>query len=313
MTPNSSKAKQFLIVAAKLSIVAGAFYFIYSRLADDDFDWEVFSARLNEKLTVSNILLLLLLSFLNRFFEILKWQNLVSWIKRISFGEATNQVLSALTVSIFTPGGIGEYGAKALFFPKNSARKIVFLNLISNGVQMILTVVFGIFGLLYFNAQYGVITTKTVAVLFGTFLVTTILSFVIKRFSIKGYSLEKLAKKIKVLPKEIHHRNIVLATFRYLAFSHQYFLLFLIFDVHIPYLTLMAAITGVYFLATAIPTFQFLDFAVKGSVAVYFFGLMGVNEWIPVLVTTLMWILNVVLPVIIGSYYIMRFKSQWKH
>ena len=95
---------------------------------------------------------------------------------------------------------------------------------------------------------------------------------------------------------------------RYLVFSHQYYFLFVAFDVNLPYLTLMATITTVYLLASIIPSFQFLDFALKGSLAVYFFGKLGVNEWVTVFVTTLMWFLNVVLPVVIGSYYVLIFK-----
>ena len=97
---------------------------------------------------------------------------------------------------------------------------------------------------------------------------------------------------------------------RYIVFSHQYYFLFLAFDVELPYLLLMATIANVYFLASSLPTFQFLDFAVKGSVAVYFFGILGVNEWIIIFITTLMWFLNVVLPVIIGSYFVLNFKTQ---
>jgi hypothetical protein len=44
---------------------------------------------------------------LNRYFEILKWQNLASYIKPISVLEATKQVL-ALTAGIL-PNGVGEY------------------------------------------------------------------------------------------------------------------------------------------------------------------------------------------------------------
>ena len=75
---------------------------------------------------------------------------------------------------------------------------------------------------------------------------------------------------------------------------------------------LVCGIFAVYFLASSLPTFQFLDFAVKGSVAVYFFGLLGVNEWIVIFISTLMWFLNIVLPVVIGSYYVLNFKSKWK-
>jgi hypothetical protein len=306
-----NKTKQFLVLIIKLLIVGAAFYFIYNQLANNDkLDWQKFLVLFNKNQSFFGIAFILLLSVLNRFFEILKWQNLVSHLRPISLGEATKQVLAALTAGLFTPNGVGEYAGKALYFDKSETKKIIFLNLICNGIQMILTVIFGVFGLLYFNAQYNIITSKTVAILFGgCFLLFGILFFS-KKINIKGYSIEKLIHKINEIPKSIHQKNILLGVLRYLVFSHQYYFLFLAFDVDLPYLILIAAISSVYFLASSLPTFQFLDFAVKGSVAVYFFGILGVNEWVVVFISTLMWFLNVVLPVGIGSYFVLNFKTK---
>lgn len=305
----SPKTKPFLFFTIKLLIVGGAFYFIYNQLANNDkLDWQKFLVLFQKNYSLGGILFILLLSVLNRFFEILKWQNLVLYLHKISLPEATKQVLGALTAGLFTPNGVGEYAGKALFFEKAKAKKIIFLNLICNGIQMILSIVFGIFGLLYFNANYNIITTKTVLTLFGICFLLFGVLFFSKKINIKGYSIEKLVHKINEIPKAIHQKNIFLAICRYLVFSHQYYFLFLAFDVDLPYFTLMATIASVYFLASSLPTFQFLDFAVKGSVAVYFFGMLGVNEWIVIFISTLMWFLNVVLPVVIGSYYVMNFK-----
>lgn len=305
------KTKQFLITVVKLLIVGGAFYFIYHQLVNNDkLDWEHFAEKFEKNWSFLGILFILSLSFLNRFLEILKWQNLVGSFKFISVSEAIKQVLAALTASIFTPNGIGEYAGKALYFEKSETKKVIFLNLINNGIQMLLSSVFGIFGLLYFNVHFNIITTKTVCIIFGLFLVLILISFLFRNFTIKGYSLEKLRHKINRIPKPIHRKNILLGISRYLVFSHQYYFLFLAFDVDLPYLMLISVIASVYFLASSLPTFQFLDFAVKGSVAVYFFGLLGVNEWIVIFITTLMWFLNVVLPVVIGSYYVLNFKSR---
>ncbi|OAB25216.1 Lysylphosphatidylglycerol synthase TM region [Flavobacterium fryxellicola] len=303
------KTKQFLVLLIKLLIVSFAFYFIYNQLASNDkLDWAQFLVLFKKNHSVIGISFILLLSVLNRYFEILKWQNLVSNLKSITIGEATKQVLAALTAGIFTPNGIGEYAGKALFFDKSETRKVIFLNLICNEIQMILTVIIGIVGLLYFNTQYHVITTRTVAILFAILTLVFIVLFSVKKIKIKGYSIEKLIQKINEIPKHIHQKNIFLGVCRYLVFSHQYYFLFLAFDVDLPYLILMSAVTSVYFLASSLPSFQFLDFAVKGSVAVYFFGILEVNEWIVIFISTLMWFLNVVLPVIIGSYYVLNFK-----
>ncbi len=301
------KAKQFLTFLIKLLIVGGAFYFIYDQLANNEkLDWKQFLELLKRKKSFWGILFILSFSFFNRFFEILKWQNLAQVLEKIPLGKATEQVLSALTASIFTPNGIGEYGAKALYFEKKDAKKVVFLNLICNGIQMILTVLFGTIGLMILG--FG----KWVLIILGISFLLLLFSFFFKKITIKGYSINRLLEKINEIPKAIHQKNIFLAVCRYLIFSHQYYFLFLAFDVDLPYVTLMATIAAVYFLASSLPTFQFLDFAVKGSVAVFFFGNLGVNEWIVVFISTLMWFLNVVLPVVIGSYYVFNFKSKWK-
>ena len=296
---------KFFIFLVKLLIVVAAFYFIYDRLAGNEkLDWEKFSQLVDRKKSFFGILFIILFSILNRFLEILKWQNLVSLIKSISIGEATKQVLGALTAGIFTPNGLGEYAGKAMYFNKKQTKKIIFLNLICNGIQMILTILFGILGLAIIGYWKWSIVTLTV-----TFLVF-ILLFFSKKITIKGYSIEKLLNKIHEIPKHIHQKNMVYGLFRYLVFSHQYYFLFLAFDVDLPYLSLISTIAVVYFLASSLPSFQFLDFAVKGSVALFFFGKLGVNEWIVIFISTLMWFLNVVLPVIIGSYYVLKFKPK---
>jgi len=307
MFPISQKTKNFLIFLFKLFVVAGAFYFIYEQLANNEkLDWKKFLELLDRKKSFLGILFLLSFSFFNRFLEILKWKNLAQVIRKIPLSEATEHVLAALTASIFTPNGIGEYGAKALYFDKKEAKKVVFLNLICNGIQMVLTVFFGTIGLMVLGYS------KWVLIILGIVFFFFIFSFLFKKITIKGYSLEKLLQKINEIPKKIHQKNILLAISRYLIFSHQYYFLFLAFDVNLPYLILMATIASVYFLASSLPTFQFLDFAVKGSVAVFFFGNLGINEWIVVFIATLMWFLNVVLPVLIGSFYVIKFKPRWK-
>ena len=69
----SNKTKQYLTLIIKLTIVFGAFYFIYDKLANDDkLSWTQFSGIVQHKFTLSWIIFMLGFSFLNRFFEILK-------------------------------------------------------------------------------------------------------------------------------------------------------------------------------------------------------------------------------------------------
>ena len=301
----SSKVKQFLVFSIKLLIVAVAFYFIYSQLAHNDkLNWSKLIELSKQKLNFFNVTIILILSFLNRFFEILKWQNLVSTIKKITVLEATKQVLASLTAGIFTPNGIGEYAGKALYYPKTETKNIVFLNLICNGIQMIITVVFGTIGLFILG------NFKIAGFIIALAMLLFVLLFVSKKIRIKGYSIEKLIESINQIPKKVHRKNIFLGLLRYVIFTHQFYFLFVIFGVSVPYITMLASKSCIYFLSSSLPSFQFLDFAVKGSIAVYYLSKFGINEWLIVFVTTSMWFLNVVLPIFIGSFYVLSFKLK---
>lgn len=306
----SRKSKQYLTLTAKLLVVGGAFYFIYLRLTDDSaLNWDAFTEILTRKKPVVLIVALLAFTFLNRFLEILKWQNLAGTIRATSLYQSTKEVLAAVTAALFTPNGIGEYAAKALYYKKQDTGNVIFLNLVCNGIQLLLAVAGGITGLIIFMVRYPVLSVHTLIYIVAGIVVVAVLLVSVRNFTIRGYSLAALFTKIVALPKKVHRKNIVLAVMRYAVLMHQYYFLFLAFEADLPYPILMATIMATYFLGSSLPTFQFLDFAVKGSVAVYFFGMLGVNEWIVVFVSTLIWLLNTVLPVSIGSYFVFTFKA----
>lgn len=308
------KAKQFLVAIVKLLIVSGAFYFIYDKLSqNNNLDWSLLLETLKQKDSFLIVGLLLILTFLNRFLEIIKWQNLASVILPISLGRSAKEVLAAVTVALFTPNGIGEYAAKAMYYKKDEAGEIVFLNLICNGIQLIIAVIVGITGLFYFNYSYPALSGSLAFGILGAVVLILLIFFSSRKIIIKGYSLQRLVEKINTMPHKVHQKNIVLAVLRYLTIMHQYYLLFLLFGITLPYPILMATIAATYFLGSSIPNLQFLDFAVKGSVSIFFFGALGVNEWIVVFTATLIWLLNTVLPVIAGSYYVFTFKPISEH
>lgn len=127
MKARSDKATQFLTVLLKILIVSAAFYVIYDRLnSDPQLSWTAFREALQKIAHPGMLLLLFVLTFGNRFLEILKWQNLGSTLRPLSLRESTKQVLAALTAGIFTPNGIGEYAEKPSISPKKRQVKSSF-------------------------------------------------------------------------------------------------------------------------------------------------------------------------------------------
>lgn len=309
------KTKQFFFVLIKLSIVVGASYFIYQKLMknpDLDFNRFIQFTSRNAIFSPKNLIFLLLLSIFNWFFEILKWRGLVSVVTKISFKNALEQSLGALTASLFTPNRIGEYGAKAAYYTSQQRRKIMLANLLSNMLQMGVTVILGIIGFSIYINNYDVdinyykIGRFLIIILTVAFL--AIFGVTQNRFNIKGFSLERIKAFVLVFPKSKLISGLVFSLLRYLIFSFQFFLVLHIFKVDISYLEAMSVITSMYLIASIVPSIFIFDVVVKGGIAVYLFSFLDVNELIILCTITLMWLLNFVLPSIFGGFYVLNFK-----
>lgn len=315
LTAISYKTKQFLLAPIKLSLVVAAFYFIYIKLfKNENLSFTEFTQNLTNLSSISTItmLILMFLSIFNWVVEILKWQTLISCFSKISFKEAKSQTLGALTASLLTPNRIGDYGAKAMYFPSQVRKKVMFLNLLGNSVQMGVTTIFGAAGLSYFalrfrpELNYNGIFIWLVAI--G--IISVGLIFILKSKWLKKpkKAIDKLLDFTKRISKKIMLKVILYSLVRYLIFSLQFYYLLFLFGVEISYFKAMTAISSMYLLSSIMPSIFIFDVVIKAGVAVYLFGLMGVSELIILSVVTLMWILNFVLPSVIGSYHVLRFK-----
>ena len=105
---------------------------------------------------------------------------------------------------------------------------------------------------------------------------------------------------------------MLFSIFRYLVFSFQFLFLILTFDIEIEIEIALGTIFTMYFLASIIPIIHFLDVAVKGSVALLLFSQLGVEDWKIASIISIMWIFNLVLPLLVGSVFVLNFKPLRK-
>ena len=309
------KTKQIFLFIVKLSIVFGAAFFISQKLTkNENLDFSVFYHFLieNDVFSSKNIIFLLFLTIFNWFFEILKWQNLVGFFKKISLGDAAKQSLASLTASIFTPNRIGEYAAKIAYYPKGDRKRIMMLNLLSNMSQMAITLLVGIVGLYFFTTTYDVELPWLRIARLSAFALMILFFFVFSvrqnRYSIKGLPLERVRNFINRLRKKLIWTTLLYAFIRYTIFSYQFYFFLLIFGIEVNYLNAMMLITSMYLLSSIIPTIFLLDVVVKGSIALYLFDIVGVNNLTVLTIITAMWLLNFVFPSILGGFFVLSFK-----
>lgn len=311
------KTKQLFYLIIKLSIVYGACYFIYHRLRNNEqLDFDVFYQFLieNELFFAKNVLFLTILTIFNWFFEIIKWKQLAGYLKSISVYEAFKQSLASLTAAIFTPGRVGEYAAKILYFPKKFRKRILLMNFFGNATQMSTTILFGVFGIFVLLNNYEldlplrrISRLAFIPIILGLLLIGSARN---NQFKIKGHSLKDIFDYISNLPFQIKASVFVFSMLRYLIFSFQFSVILNILGLEISYLEALIPISSMYLLASLIPSFQITDGIVKGSIALYIFGLLQIPDLIVLSTSLLMWLLNFVLPSIVGIPFVLAFNTK---
>ena len=308
------KAKQYLLASAKALILAVTFgYIIYklnnhSKLGLSEFIFLIH----NTSNSFGNFILLFLgLTAANWFFEILKWQALVSTIEKINFKSTLKQCLASFTVSLATPSRIGEYGAKVLFFDKQYRKKVLLLNFFSGGAQMFVTIIFGAVGLIYFFQNFNI---NYIATTLGYFVIGIILIFGIgyylkeKELLLKGFTIAKTIKYFKNIPLQIKMKVIVFSFLRYVIFSGMFYCLLLFFGANIVFNQAILLIFSMYLLVSILPTLFIFDIIIRGGVAVWVFSFNGVPEIIVLSTVLAMWLFNFVLPSLLGSFYVLTYQ-----
>lgn len=318
MRITSHKANQFFSLVLKILVVLAAVSFIWYKVTRDEamdfdrfveilYDYRIFS--------FTNIAVLIILTILNWYFEILKWQNLSSHVRENSFKAATRESLASFTAAIFTPSRIGEYGAKCLYYTRAAWRKIIFLNFLGNTAQLFATYFFGIAGLLFLITSLEMaLPVFNIILVSGLLFAPFIIYVAMKKFRIriKGYSVKRLEESFHNVSEEIRLKTLIYASIRFLIFTHQFYFLLVQFQVEVSYPLLISAVFSTYILASIIPTMIIFDAFIKGGFAVWIFGLLQVPQIIILTIVLTVWILNFGLPGLAGSYYVLRYKKA-KH
>ncbi len=317
MKKTPDKVRQYLWVVVKIIILCATGWFVYHKIVGSSVSLKnvLFLIKKPYSQIIIWLIVLLFFTFLNWFFEILKWKTLVQTVKPISFSEAAKQSLYALTVSLATPNRIGEYGAKAFFFKHKKRKEVLLLTFFSGISQMAATVFFGFIGVIIMGQKFTLIINKNH--LFWFFLILFILiifSFVFrkKQFLFKGLSVKVVFNKVNSFSKAIWIKTIGYSFIRYIVFSCMFYIVLQFYDVPISLLEAIPIIFTTYLLVSIIPSFFILDVVVRGGVAIFLFGLAGIPETEVAVTVLTMWFFNFVLPAILGGYFMFSYQPLKK-
>ena len=265
----------------------------------------------------------LLLMPLNWGLEARKWQVLLQPLEKLSFFTCFKAILSGVAFSINTPNRIGEYGGRIVYVHEGHRWKAVSLTIIGSFSQLIVTLIFGLGGLLFL--LYNPATAPAVAayalwikaLLYGTFVVTAVLLLVYFRLGWIVQWAERIPKTgrfmqhltvIENLPVRFLLRVVSLSTLRYFVFVIQYILLLQLFNVGIGAWQAFWLVSVLYVVLAVTPTITLAELGIRGQVSLFLFTMVSANQLGIVGAATAIWLVNLVLPALAGSLLFLGIK-----
>lgn len=228
-------------------------------------------------------------------------------------------VYAGICVGNLAPGRATEFFAKILFFKTENRPTIAMLHFANGMFQLAVTIVFGLLSL-FFKMQAKYTMPTTYVWLAGVFCIILLIVFYFFIFNfnyIQHWILNKFGKTVsgKILPfeftKPLINKLLLFSLIRYAVFIIQFLLLLKLFY-HGPIgLNLFFSICVYFLLTTALPMISFIEPAIRAAIALLVFNNLNIPEMALVITAVLLWLMNIVVPSVIGYAIIVKEKFEF--
>ncbi|MBA4852246.1 lysylphosphatidylglycerol synthase domain-containing protein [Emticicia sp. BO119] len=305
-------------------LFAGVLYAVYILLKEKgEGIEEVFTYFRKMPMSLSMWIILLLIP-VNWAFEAWKWQRLAAKIEKISFREAYQGVLAGLALANFTPMMIGDYAGKILMLKTRNRTASIGAILLGNGMQLYVSLLFGAISYGYFlwvaKPEPFILHISIVELLFVLLLTGLWIAFNLQKLNLFNSSnkyFNSINQYLTILKdyslSEIRYIFLIAAS-RYAVFSIQFLLVLQLFQIDLPMVVLLVGVGIVFLTKTLGAAFNFLgDLSMRAITSVYYFGYFGVRLSLITTATFTIWLINVLVPVIIGSMFILTLRLSTRN
>jgi uncharacterized membrane protein YbhN (UPF0104 family) len=263
----------------------------------------------------------LLLVFVNWGIEALKWKASVAMIQPIGFWQAFKAVLSGVTFSVTMPNRVGEYLGRVLYLPEGSRLKTISVTLVGSFAQLLTTLFVGILGLVILKKillqtypdliiWYQVALYSLIAIVLVLALIYFNVSATVNIFKkwIRSQKYLYLVEALNSFHSKLLVRILLLSILRYLVFVVQYILVFYLFEVNVSAFVIGWVMSVVFLAMAIVPSIALVEIGVRGEISLKLMGMFSNNSLGIGLTSITVWLINLVIPAIIGSLLLMNIK-----
>ncbi len=264
--------------------------------------------------------------FVNWGIESLKWKISLQPLEKITFPNAFRSVLSGCSITMLTPNRMGEYGGRILYLKEENRLTAISITILGSMSQLMVTLLLGSIALIILKQQSSsalLSIQHATPWMIGNFLLligglSTLFLWtlymkvgsVVRLISRLPYS-ERVVKHLNVLAtfdRKLLLRIFILSFLRYMIFILQYVLMLHVMDVQINTADCFLLIAIFYLVMAIAPTAGFVELPVRAVASIQIFGLFSTNIIGIQAAAFAIWIINLVIPALIGSILIFGIK-----
>ena len=302
MKPN----KPYLRIFNTLLILAAYGYLVYRLIIFDDY-----SSFLSTLKTASvdlwfTLVAALLLMPLNVVAEAGKWRLLLRKTEPMTIWGAQRQVYYGYVGAFITPYHAGDYPARAMLLKdKRNFSAAVGVGLVGSIALLVVELMFGIPATWLFISYNPNIPMQYFAIAFIVLvLMLSLLPHLVRYLSRrewKNTQMRQLSAALSHMSYPLFMKTIAWSMLRYGIWAIQLVLALHFCGVDMTWVQYMIAIPFYYMVVALFPSLPALNIAIRGSWSLIIFGVFSQNTVGIALAVVLIWFINTVLPMLIGS------------
>ena len=289
----SGRFRNTIFLIAKFLVSSLCVWFVFEQLKQKSGPFEL---ALLTGMHYTAIALVLLLMVVNWLLEAIRWKWSLAPFAKLDTKEALGEVLRGLALNWVLPFTGGDFVSRMA--KRERKAETVAAILFNRSILLALTLFFGLYSLWVYNQMSfsRMIMTAFLVALF-CFMVYHV---VVSQFrTVKGY--------FHLLGRQLSMKVIFISVTRYLVFTLQFFLLLKVFLPSVSASFLFAGVGWIFFIRSVIPSLLGGIGLREASACLFFEGIVHDTALVlsPVF---LIWVINTVLPSLVGAALIWKLK-----
>lgn len=247
----------------------------------------------------------------NWLLESVKWLYALLPIQSITLKTAIVGVLKGIPPSTFTPNRIGEtVGRPTVLLPQHRIEggfATLYCGISQMPIMLILMAI-----ALYTKPFYGILALIGAAIVAALFYNPKIFVPIFKKIK----RTQKLANKLEFFSRYTatqQHTLLIISAARYLVYCTQNYLILNALGINIGIIDGYLAIFLIYGIISFVPRPALAELGVRCSVATLVLSHYTPTPLLPAAASALLWIINILIPCIIGTFFYINRKKHQKN